>query len=49
MLRGGVIVITAIFSILFLKRKLYVHHLIGCLGAVAGIAIVGVSNFIFGK
>jgi len=49
MIRGGVIVITALFSIYFLKRKLYVHHFIGCCCAIIGITIVGISNFAFGS
>lgn len=49
MMRGGVIVLTAIFSVIFLKRKLQMHHIVGCVSAVIGITLVGVSNFIFGE
>lgn len=41
MLRGGVIIITAIFSVLFLKKKLYRHHYLGITLAIIGITIVG--------
>lgn len=41
MLRGAVIVITALFSVVFLRRKQYAHHLISILIIVAGVALVG--------
>ena len=34
-------VITAFFSVVFLKRKQYAHHVIALLMIVAGVAIVG--------
>jgi len=46
MLRGGVPVITAILSIMFLGRKLYGHHYLGLGLAVSGISIVGISQFV---
>jgi len=49
MLRGGVIVITALFSVFFLKKKLKRHHYIGCTMAIIGITVVGSVNFIFPK
>ena len=47
MLRGGVILVTALFSKLILKRSLYKHHYIGCSLAFIGIALVGLANLIF--
>ena len=47
MLRGGVIVITALFTVFFLKKKLYKHNWIGCVLAILGITIVGVSSMLF--
>ena len=47
MLRGGVIVVTALFTIFFLKKRLYKHNFIGCTMAVIGITIVGVSSILF--
>ena len=47
MLRGGVIVTTAIFSYFFLKMKVKRNHYFGCGFAIIGILIVGASNVIF--
>ena len=47
MLRGGVIVVTAIFSVVFLKKKLTKSQVFGCATVVLGISLVGMSNFIF--
>jgi len=47
MIRGGVILVTALFSVLFLKKTLHSHHYLGCVGVVVGIGLVGASNFIF--
>ena len=44
---GGVIVVTATFSVIFLKKKLERHHYLGCSLAISGIVLVGLSNFIF--
>jgi len=46
MLRGGVPVLTAFLSVVFLGRKLYSHHFLGLTLAVVGITIVGISQFI---
>lgn len=42
MLRGGVIIVTAIFSKIFLKRKLYKFHYLGVFFVVLGITLVGI-------
>lgn len=47
MLRGAVIIFTAGFSIVFLKRKLFVVHYAGCLVVLLGLVLVGVSNVIY--
>jgi drug/metabolite transporter (DMT)-like permease len=43
MLRGGVIVLVAFFSVIILKRKLYSHHYLGMLLVITGVTMVGVS------
>jgi drug/metabolite transporter (DMT)-like permease len=47
MLRGGVIIVTAIFSMLFLKKKPTRAEIFGCCLAVFGIMIVGLSAVLF--
>ena len=41
MMRAFMIVVTATFSVLFLKRKYYVHHMIGISMVLAGVIVVG--------
>ena len=41
MMRGSIVVITAILSIIFLNRKLFRHHWTGIIVLVLGICIVG--------
>ena len=43
MLRGGAIVLVALMSILFLKRKLYRHHFLGLFFVVVEITLIGLS------
>eukprot|EP00127_Corallochytrium_limacisporum_P003252 Clim_evm101s147 gene=Clim_evmTU101s147 len=47
MLRGAMVLFTAIFSVIFLKRKLTLHHYVGLFGVVTGIVLVGMSSMIF--
>ena len=47
MLRGGVVLVTALFSVLFLKRKLQAFHYLGCALVFGGVMLVGAANFIF--
>ena len=42
MVRSGNLVVTTIFSVIFLKRKLYRQHLLGLCTIVTGIVIVGI-------
>ena len=44
MMRGTIVVITAFFSIIFLKRRLYRHHWLGLALIVLGDVIVGVAS-----
>jgi drug/metabolite transporter (DMT)-like permease len=44
MMRGSIVVITALFTIVFLKRKLYRHHLAGVLCIVFGEIAVGLAS-----
>ena len=47
MMRGGTIVTTFLFSILFLKSKVKKSQIVGSLFALIGVTIVGASNMIF--
>lgn len=47
MLRGGVILVTALFSKCFLKRIIYKHMILGCALVFIGIGLVGSSGFAF--
>ncbi len=44
MLRGSVIIFTGIFSIIWLKRKLYLFHWIGMSAVLIGCVIVGLAS-----
>lgn len=44
MLRGGIIVITCLFSYLFVGMPVYRHHILGVLLCVVGFVLVGVSS-----
>jgi drug/metabolite transporter (DMT)-like permease len=46
MLRGSMIIYTAILSVIFLKRKLSSQHFIGLLTAFAGLSLVGYSAYL---
>lgn len=41
MMRGVIVIITAILSVLFLGKKQYIHHWSSLLSIIAGVAIVG--------
>lgn len=49
MMRGAIVIITAIFSVLFLKRSQYAHHLIALVIIVAGVALVGWASLAYSK
>ena len=44
MLRGSVVVVTALFSVIFLKRKLRAFHWLGVALVMGGTAIVGAQS-----
>lgn len=46
MLRGSVVIFTAILSVFFLKRKLKAHHWIGMVFVLGGTALVGAATYI---
>ena len=46
MMRGCLVFIVAIFSVIFLKRKLYRHHWTSLAFILAGLIIVGASTLI---
>jgi uncharacterized membrane protein len=41
MMRGLIVVITAVMSIVFLKKKQYRHHLTGVILIITGVFLVG--------
>ncbi|CAG8474364.1 1403_t:CDS:2 [Ambispora leptoticha] len=47
MLRGAVVIFTAAFSIIFLKRTLYAFHWASIFLVVLGVTIVGLSSVLF--
>lgn len=47
MMRGFVVVVTAILSIIFLKRVLKAFNYIGIAFVVIGIFLVGLTGFIY--
>jgi len=49
MMRGGAIVTTFIFSIIFLKMKAQKNQIAGSALALIGVFIVGASSLIFSK
>lgn len=49
MMRGAIVVITAFFSVIFLRRKQYAHHAISLIIIVAGVALVGWASLAYSK
>lgn len=49
MFRGSLILFTALFSIIFLGRKLFRHNFLGIGITVSGLIIVGVATLVFNK
>jgi len=47
MFRGSLILFTALFSIVFLGRKLFRHHFLGIAITVTGLLVVGLATFIY--
>jgi len=49
MMRGIIVVITALMSVIFLHRKQYAHHFLSLFLIVLGVAIVGVVSIAYSK
>ena len=49
MLRGSVIIFTGILSVAFLGNKLKLHHWIGMVTVILGLAVVGIGDVVFFK
>ena len=47
MMRGGSIVTTLLFSVIFLKVKVMKNQILGAVLALAGVGVVGLSNMVF--
>lgn len=47
MLRGAIVVVVALYSVLFLKRTLFRHHYLGVAMVTAGVAIVGLGSIFY--
>ena len=45
MLRGSVIIFTGVFSVIFLKAKLHLHHYLGIILVVSGLVSVGIGDY----
>lgn len=46
MMRGGTVITTLIFSIIFLEKKVKKYQIIGCIIVLSGIIVVAVSHFV---
>lgn len=44
MMRGAIVIITALMAFLFLGRKQYLHHILSLAAIVTGVALVGVAS-----
>ena len=49
MLRGSVIIFTGILSVAFLGNKLKIHHWVGMITVIIGLAVVGVGDVVYFK
>ena len=45
MLRGSVVIFTGVFSVIFLKAKLHLHHCFGILLVMSGLMLVGIGDY----
>lgn len=48
MTRGALVLFVGLFSVLFLKRKLFLYHWFSLVVVVLGVAIVGLADVLFG-
>jgi drug/metabolite transporter (DMT)-like permease len=44
MMRGAIVIITALMAFIFLGRKQYLHHILSLIVIVIGVAVVGVAS-----
>jgi len=49
MMRASLVIFVTLFSVIFLKRKLYRHHFTSLALMIIGTILVGLSRFLFGK
>lgn len=49
MFNGGEVLMTAAFSVIFLKRKLYKHHYLGMFLNILGLSLMGVLTLMSNK
>jgi len=47
MFRGSLIFFTAVFSVIFLKNKIYRHNILALVIVIIGLSLVGLSNILF--
>ena len=47
MLRGSVIIFTGVFSVIFLKAKLHLHHYLGIILVVSGLVSIGIGDYYY--
>jgi len=48
MLRGAIVVVVALYSVVFLKRKLFKHHYVGVAFVTGGVVVVGLGSILVG-
>jgi len=46
MLRSSVVVFSALLALIFLKKKLYRHHVVSIIAIIIGISLGGVSQLL---
>ncbi|CEL95422.1 unnamed protein product [Vitrella brassicaformis CCMP3155] len=47
MIRGSVVIFTALFSVIFLKRRLFAHHYVGVACVCVGIVLVALTTILY--
>ncbi|KAJ1335256.1 Transmembrane protein C2orf18 [Microdochium nivale] len=47
MTRGALVLFVGLFSVIFLKRKLYLFHWTSLFGVVLGVAVVGLAGYLY--
>jgi len=49
MMRGAIVIITALMALIFLKKKQYSHHWASLITIFIGVFLVGLSSLIYPK